>query len=248
MSAQALPLDIKPLSQVERVADTFVAPSKTFTDILRSSSWWLPFLLSSLCTCLFAYVILHKIGVPTLVESTLHSSARMEDQIAQATPEQAARMRLLIGKQFQYMYIAPVFLAIFGLISAAVLLAIANFGFGGRATYARLLAVWFYGTLPLLFMSILTVITIYAGMTADNFNIKDPVGTNVGYYLSTTAAPRWLQTLLSSVDVLAIWSAILLSLGVSIVAGIKRSSAAITVFGSWLLYVVLQTAFAAISG
>ncbi len=33
------------LSEVERVVDTFVAPSKTFTDILRSTSWWLPFLL-----------------------------------------------------------------------------------------------------------------------------------------------------------------------------------------------------------
>ncbi len=34
------------LSQVERVVDTFIAPSKTFTDILRSTSWWLPFLLA----------------------------------------------------------------------------------------------------------------------------------------------------------------------------------------------------------
>ena len=38
------------LSQVERVVDTFVAPSKTFTDILRSTTWWLPFLLSVLVT------------------------------------------------------------------------------------------------------------------------------------------------------------------------------------------------------
>ena len=35
----------KPLSQAERVVDTFIAPSKTFTDILRSSSWWLPWLI-----------------------------------------------------------------------------------------------------------------------------------------------------------------------------------------------------------
>ena len=37
--------EVTGLSQVERVVDTFVAPSKTFTDILRSTSWWLPFLL-----------------------------------------------------------------------------------------------------------------------------------------------------------------------------------------------------------
>ena len=38
------------LSQMERVVDTFVAPKKTFTDILRSTSWWLPFLLMVLVT------------------------------------------------------------------------------------------------------------------------------------------------------------------------------------------------------
>ncbi len=38
------------LSQVERVIDTFVAPSKTFHDILRDASWWLPWLLGVLVT------------------------------------------------------------------------------------------------------------------------------------------------------------------------------------------------------
>ena len=39
-----------PLSQVERVLDTFIAPSKTFHDILRDTSWWLPWLLGVLVT------------------------------------------------------------------------------------------------------------------------------------------------------------------------------------------------------
>ena len=41
----AVPVSAEPaagLSQVERVVDTFIAPSKTITDILRSTSWWLP--------------------------------------------------------------------------------------------------------------------------------------------------------------------------------------------------------------
>ena len=43
-----------PLSQMERVIDTFVAPSKTFHDILRSASWWLPWLLGVLVTLGFS--------------------------------------------------------------------------------------------------------------------------------------------------------------------------------------------------
>ena len=52
----------KPLSQWERVLDTFIAPSKTFTDILRDSSWWLPWLLGVLVTLSFGVAVQQKIG------------------------------------------------------------------------------------------------------------------------------------------------------------------------------------------
>jgi hypothetical protein len=45
------------LSQVERVVDTFIAPTKTFTDILRSTSWWLPFLLAVVVSLGVTYAI-----------------------------------------------------------------------------------------------------------------------------------------------------------------------------------------------
>ena len=73
------------LSQVQRVVDTFVAPSKTFTDIVRNSSWWLPYLLSALIGIIFAYAILNKIGLATLVDGVVHHSASLEDRIANAS-------------------------------------------------------------------------------------------------------------------------------------------------------------------
>ena len=44
----AVPVEQPPLSQVERVVDTFIAPRKTFTDIRRSTSWWVPWVLISI--------------------------------------------------------------------------------------------------------------------------------------------------------------------------------------------------------
>jgi hypothetical protein len=240
--------EAQPLSEVARVVDTFVAPSKTFNDIRRSATWWLPFILICIVTAVFAYTVLHKIGLPTLVDSVVHSNASLGDRLANATPDQAAKIRSSIEMQFKFMYIAPVFILIVALIVAGVFLGTANFIFGGKANYKQMLAVWFYGTLPLIFISLLTIITIFAGMQSDSFNIKNTVGTNVGYFLQGGDSPHWLSTLLSSVDVFAIWSAILLTIGVSIVAGIKRSSAAIVVFGWWALYVLGQTAIAAITG
>lgn len=248
--AVAVP-EVPPLSPVARVIDVFIAPTKTFADIRRNPSSWLwvlPFVLVCIFTFIFAYTVLHKVGLPTLVDSVIHNNASLADRIASSPPDQAARIRASIETQFRFMYLAPVFVLIVGLIVAGIFLGTANFAFGGRARYAQMLAVWFYGTLPLLLISILTIVTLFAGMQSDSFNIKNTVGTNIGYFMQGGDSPHWLVTLLSSFDVFAIWSAILLTIGVSIVAGIKRSSAAIIVFGWWALYALGQTAVTAITG
>jgi hypothetical protein len=236
------------LSQVERVVDTFVAPTKTFTDILRDSSWWLPYLLSAVLGLLFAYVILNKVGLPTLVDGMVHHSKTLEDTLANAAPADAAKIRARIETQFKFSYAFPVLGLLFGVICAGVLMATANFVFGGRAKYKQMLAVWFYGMLPLFVFNLLVIISVYAGLSGDSFDIQNAIGTNIGYYLSGSELPHWLLALLSAIDVFAIWSAVLLTFGVSIVAGIKRSSAAIVVFGWWFVYVLLKVAGAAISG
>ena len=85
-------------------------------------------------------------------------------------------------------------------------------------------------------------------MGGDQFDIQNAMGTNIGYYLTGTELPHWLVTLLSALDVFAIWTAVLMTMGVSIVAGIKRSSAAIVVFGWWSLFMLLKVAGSAFSG
>jgi len=228
--------------------DTLVAPTKTFKDVLRDSSWWLPYLLGAVLGLLFAYVILNKVGLPTLVDGVVHHSKSLEDRLANATPEDAAKIRGTIETQFKFSYAFPVLGLLFGVICAGVLLATANFVFGGHAKYKQMLAVWFYATLPLVLFNVLIIVSAYAGLSGDSFDINNALGTNIGYYLAGGDTPRWLVTLLSAVDVFAIWIAILLTIGVSIVAGIKRSSAAIVVFGWWFLFVLLKVAGTAISG
>jgi hypothetical protein len=237
------------LSQTERVVDTFIAPSKTFTDILRDSSWWLPYLIGAIIGCAFAFAVLNKIGLPTLVESTIHQSKTLEDQVAQATPEVAAQIRARIGTNFKFvLYAGPLLGIIIGVIGAAVLLGTANFVFGGKAKFKQMLAVWFYGMLPMTLFYLLVMVSVYAGLAGDSFNISNALGTNIGYYMAGGDSPHWLVALLSSVDVFAIWCALLLTQGVSIVAGIRRSSATIVVFGWWFLVAMLKVVGAAIGG
>ena len=87
---------LKPLSQVERVVDTFTAPSKTFTDILRDASWWLPWLLSVLVTLGFGLAIQQKVGWDKAYANILlHSPQAQQDRMSQLPPDQQAKQKVL---------------------------------------------------------------------------------------------------------------------------------------------------------
>ncbi len=65
------------LSQWQRVADTFVAPQKTFDDIKRGNrSWWLPWIISALFTYVLFGAIVQKIGIQQVVDNQIRMSSR----------------------------------------------------------------------------------------------------------------------------------------------------------------------------
>jgi len=75
---------------------------------------------------------------------------------------------------------------------------------------------------------------------AESFNLKEPVGTNLAYYLPD--ASPWLKSLLSFGDVIGIWVLVLLVIGGAIVAKKSIGQAAAVVVGWWLLIVLVSVA------
>lgn len=235
------------LNPAQRLINTFIAPKKTFEDVRRSSGWWVPFLVAAVVGVLYAFVLLHKIGLPALVDGVIRQSPALEARIASSTPEVAARIHSSIETQFKFLYIGPVFSLVIGLAAAGILMATANFGAGGRSTFKTMLGVWFYSTLPLVVFYLLVIVAIYGGAASDPFNIKNPIGTNIGFYLSEADLPNTVKPVLAAMDLFAIWTAALLTIGVSTVAGIKRGVAAAIVIGWWIVVILFQTAGAAFS-
>jgi hypothetical protein len=236
-----------PLSQAERVIDTFVAPSKTFNDILRSSSWWLPWLLGGLVTLGYSAAIQQKIGWDKTYSNILqHSSEAQQERFAQLPPDQQARQKAIAASFTKYIvWASPVLGLLFAAIAAGVLMITLNFGLGGHAKFSQLFAVWMYATLPWLIQAILGIIVLFAGLDADAFNLKNPVGTNLGYYLPSDW-PQWLIALGTSIDVLTIWVLILLTIGCAIVARTKPAATAAAVWGWWILGTLVKVGTAAI--
>jgi hypothetical protein len=237
-----------PLSQMERVIDTFVAPSKTFHDILRSASWWLPWLLGVVVTLGFSAAIQKQIGWDKTYSNILqHSSETQQERLAQLPADQQAKQKAVAASFTKYIvWASPVLGLLFAAIAAGVLLVTLNFGLGGHATFGQMFAVWMYATLPWLIQGILGIIVLFAGLDADAFNLKNPVGTNLGYYLPADG-PQWLVAFGTSIDVLSIWVHILLTIGCAIVARTKLAATATAVVGWWVLITLAKVGIAAIS-
>lgn len=240
------PAETAGLSQVERVVDTFVAPTKTFTDIRRNASWWLPFLLGIIVSLVFVVSIDRQIGFEEVAQANINRSAQAQERMSSLTDAQRQQSMHVIATSTKVVsYAYPVIALIFALIAAGILTMSFNFGLGAKADYKQYLAIWFYAGLPFLIKFLLAAISIFAGVSAEHFDINNPVGTNVGWYL-TSDSPLWVRTLLSSADIFTVWVVLLLILGCSTVARVKRGSAAIVIIGWWVLIILGGTIMAAI--
>lgn len=238
------------LSQWQRVACTFTAPSKTFEDIRKGNrSWWLPLIVLALASYILFGAVVQKVGIRQTVENQITMNPSAQEQMAKATPEQREK-----GMQFWTVFSEVLFVAapalqmLYGVVFSAVLMGTINFGFGGRAKFGDLFAVVYYAWLPQVVKVLLGTAVIYAGMAPESFNIKNFAPTNLGAFLDPTDTARWLYALATSLDAVTIWMLVLMSVGVAAVAGVKRSAGYIAVFGWWVIIVFFTVVSAAVMG
>jgi hypothetical protein len=233
------------LSQAERIVDTFIAPSKTFTDLRRCASWWLPFLLIAIVSLGFVYTIDKKVGFRQVAENQAQTSTKRSQQLEQMSPAERERNMDIATKFTRYFsYGSPVLILIWYLMVSAVLLGTFKLGAGADLTFGTTLAVVIYAALPQLLRSLLAIISLVAGANPESFSIQNPVATNAGYFLNP-ANSRFLYSVASAVDVFTIWTLVLVAIGLSCVSKLKRSTAMAGVFGWFVVITLIGAAFAA---
>jgi hypothetical protein len=241
--------DVPGLSQWQRVSNVFTAPSKTFEDIKRGNkSWWLPFVILAVVGYLLFAAVTFKIGMQTVVDNQIHLDPKAEEKLAQAPPEQRAMQEKISLYITEGVFIANplLVLAIVALCSLGLWGTI-NFVFGGKAKYGSIFAVWMFASLPSIVKTLLGIVVIFAGAAPESFNIKNFAPTNVAAFLPVAETNKMVYSLAGSLDVITIWYLILLGMGVAIVAGVKRTSGYIAVFGWWAIFVLIGVGFAAMS-
>jgi cell division protein FtsB len=250
LEVQSAAASVAGLTQMQRVTDTFVAPSKTFEDINRGNrSWWMPLIIASLASYILFGAITQKIGMQQMVDNQMRMNPKAQEKLSELTPEQRATQTKVSVISTEVIFLAsPVFSVAAAAIASLVLLGTINFIFGGKAKFSSVMAVWFYSWLPGVIKVLLGVVVIYAGETPESFNVKNFAPTNAGAFLDPVETNKALYALATSVDAVTIWMLILLSIGIATVAGVKRSSGYIAVFGWWAIITLVGVGWAAIMG
>jgi hypothetical protein len=250
MGVQTASVAAPGLTQWQRVANTFTAPSKTFEDIKRGNkSWWLPFVVMILFSYVLFGAITLKIGWAQVAENTIHMNPKAAEKLAQA-PEAQRETTMKIAQYAVEGGVAagPVLTLISVVVIALVMWGTINFVFGGKATFPEIFAVWMYAALPMIIKTFLGTVVLFAGIAPESFNIANFAPTSVGAFLNPLETNAAVYKLASSLDFTTIWYLVLLGMGTAIVGKIKRPSGYIAVFGWWAILVLLGVGMAALRG
>ncbi len=238
------------LTQWQRVANTFSAPSKTFEDIKRGNkSWWMPFLLVVLSSYLLFAGVALKVGWQQVAENAIKASPKQADRLSQLPPDQYANAMRVTAVVTEISAAArPVIILLSALLVGLVLWGTVNFGLGGKESFGTILAVYFYASLPLIAQPLLGTLALFAGLAPESFNLGNSAGTNVAYYLPLEETNKALYALAMQFDIVNIWSAVLLSIGIAVVTGKKRSTCYAIVFSWWAVWALIRVAGGLLAG
>lgn len=242
-AAPALPSEEQPLSQTERVVDTFVTPTKTFTDLRRSSNWLVPWILMSIVSVGLAFMVDKKLGMEKVAENQLALVPKQAEALDKLPPEKRAQqMQVILTWNRVLAYAAPVEILIIMAIIAAVLLGSFNFGLGTELKYNQCLAVSMYASLPTVLKGLIAILIIAMG-AGDAFTFQNPIASNLSGLFEPSS--HFLYSVATSLDVFAIWTLILSGIGFSCLTKVKRGTCLAIVFGWWAILVLGGAAFSA---
>ncbi|HKN35878.1 MAG TPA: YIP1 family protein [Terriglobales bacterium] len=241
--------EVTPLSEGARIVNTFIAPSKTFTDLRRDASWWVPWLLIAIVSLAFAYVVDRQVGFDQITKNEIAKSSRAE-QFEKLPPDQKAKQLQFSTNLTRYIsYASPVIALAAFVVIAAVLMGTFNLAAGASVPFKTAMAIAVYGSLPSVFHALLGIIAMMAGGMAGSldkeaFNIRNPVATNPAYFMDPTVH-KFLYGMATALDVFVIGCCVLMGIGFASNSKVKPGTAIGIVLAWYLGYKLLSVGLGA---
>ena len=248
-SATASPQQQAPasVSSFGRVFGALFNPKPTFESIAQRPSWVLPLLVLILLSLVIVALIGSRVGWRQVIDRQIANSPRAQQRMEQIPP---ARREEMMNKQAKFAgvigYVGVVVgTALAEVVVAALLLAAFNIVAGTKIGFSQSLGIVAHSWMPYVITGLLGILILFIKdpTTIDTQNL---VASNPGALLSDNS-PRWLVSLLTSLDIFTFWVLILEAIGFSATNPKKISfgKALGTIVALWLVFVLVKAGLAA---
>ncbi|HEY2293300.1 MAG TPA: YIP1 family protein [Thermoanaerobaculia bacterium] len=227
-----------------RLIGVLVSPGKTFRSIAERPTWGVALIILLITTTavgVLANTRIDKNDLRQVVQERIEKSRG-----GQATPEQVEQGLAMAEKVNSVTrWLIPLFAVVIYLVVAALFFGAFHFFGGSDIPYGTSFAVTLHSFIPGLIAGLLTLPVI---LSREHVNLKAAQSGNLLASNLGAFAPESLGTaaksLLSSLDLFAIWSVVLLVIGYRIAAKVSTATAATVVVVLWALYVAFKVGLA----
>lgn len=236
----ALRDDTPYMSSLARIFGTFGSPGRTFADIAREPHFILCWCVQIVVGVGFAVMLLHKVGAYALARQAIMQSSR-------ASALDPAALQTAIAnsaKLFQFgVYISPAASIIVLLFLGWIFQGISNFLLGQEARYKQTMSMVSHAYLTQTLFALLAMLVLALMADPTTFQITNPMGTNLGFFLDKANTSAFLYAFGTHLDVFSLWTVVLLSLGLAKLGGRKGKfgSALGATASLWLLYCLVAS-------
>src|ERR1039458_7723165 len=247
-NASALEPQPAGMGEFARLTGVFFEPGKTFADVARRPSWFVPMLLTVLFGLIFCVVVGQRIGWDNIAQQ------QMEKRMATMQPEQreqAMKQADLTKKitQVSAYVITVIGPAIGYLIAAAVLLGIVAGILSAPVKFKQVFAIMCYAGMVGVVQVVLMIVVVFLKKNPADFDIQHPLAFNAGALMDPNGS-KFLFALASALDVFSLWRILLIAVGLKAAAGKKLyfGGALFAVLLPWAVMVLIGATLAGIFG
>ena len=225
-----------------RIFKIFTSPGEVFRDIARKPTWVVILVLTTLVGAGAQFATLPHMDLEATIRTSMEkSNPDMDDEQIAKIAERASKFAW-VGSAASVVFIPIVMVVMGGIYLLGLRLT------GSETDFAHVFSTVLHAYWPagvakgVLFLALLQRV---GKMPAEA--LQTLVKSNVGAFLPADA-PHWQVALGSFFDIFNLWTIVLLVLGLSIVGGVSRKKAGVTVGILWVLYLGFKVGLAFLKG
>jgi hypothetical protein len=222
------------MSEAATIGGIFIEPEKTFQDLKRKPRFIIAGVIIALLVTGYAFGLRAKFGEDGM-RRFISEQIDKSPQAASLTNEQKQNgidLQMKIGAYTRFAI--PIFVFISFFLGGLLYWGGAK-AFGGSGTYMQNLSVWVYSGLPPTIVGMIGNFIVLALKSVDDIDLglsqRGLINANLGFLIDGKSMPV-LATVLSTIDLFAIWGWVLAAIGLSVTNRLSKGA-------SWALIILI---------